>query len=109
MDYYLLHYMCVDALLFGLMASMLTPAHFPLIGFLQCMVKHFHSSIAHLLGLTLFSFKYRSPVSLRMVRTYFHSSIAHLELVHTYFHSSIAQLENHGTTYTSVTNDILHS
>ena len=71
-------------------------------------VKRFHSSIAHLLGLTLFSFKYRSPVSLRMVRTYFHSSIAHLELVHTYFHSSIAQLENHGTTYTNVTNDILH-
>ena len=43
-----------------------------------------------------------------MVRTYFHSSIAHLELVHAHFHSSIAQLENHGTTYTSVTNDILH-
>ena len=74
----------------------------------NCMGKHFHSSIAHLLGLTLFSFKYRSPVFLRMVHTYFHSSIAHLELVHTYFHSSIAQLENHGTTYTSVTNDILH-
>ena len=28
-------------------------------------------------------------------------------MVHTYFHSSIAQLENQGTTYTSVTNDIL--
>ena len=39
----------------------------------------FHSSIAHLLGLTLSSFKYRSPVFLRMIRTYFHSSIAQLE------------------------------
>ena len=39
----------------------------------------FHSSIDHFLGSTLFSFKYRSPFFLRMVLTYFHSSIAHLE------------------------------
>ena len=37
------------------------------------------SSIAHFLGLTLFSFKYCSSFYLRMVRTYSHSSIAHLE------------------------------
>ena len=39
----------------------------------------FRSSIAHFLGSTLFSFKYCSPFHLRMVRTYFHSSIPHLE------------------------------
>jgi hypothetical protein len=39
----------------------------------------FHSSIAHFLGLTLFSFKYCLPFFLRMVLTYFYSSIAHLE------------------------------
>ena len=39
----------------------------------------FHSSIGHFLGSTLFSFKYRSPFFLRIVLTYFHSSIAHLE------------------------------
>jgi hypothetical protein len=39
----------------------------------------FHSSIAHFLGSTLFSFKYCSPFFLRMVLTYFHSSITHLE------------------------------
>ena len=37
------------------------------------------SSITHFLGLTLFSFKYCSSFYLRMVRTYSHSSIAHLE------------------------------
>ena len=39
----------------------------------------FRSSIAHFLGSTLFSFKYCSSFYLRMVRTYSHSSIAHLE------------------------------
>ena len=40
----------------------------------------FCSSNAHFLGSTLFSFKYCSSFHLRMIRTYFHSSIAHLEL-----------------------------
>ena len=40
---------------------------------------HSCSSIAHFLGSTLFSFKYCSSFYLRMVRTYSHSSIAHLE------------------------------
>ena len=39
----------------------------------------FGSSIAHFIGSNLFSFKYCSPFFLRMVFTYFHSSIAHLE------------------------------
>ena len=31
-----------------------------------------------------------------------------VKMVHTYVHSSITHLENQGTTYTIVTNDILH-
>jgi hypothetical protein len=39
----------------------------------------FNSSIAHFLDSTLISFNYYSPFYLRMVRTYFHSSISLLE------------------------------
>ena len=40
---------------------------------------HYRSSIAHFIGSTLISFKYCSSFYLRMVCTYSHSSIAHLE------------------------------
>ena len=38
-----------------------------------------HGGFAHFLGLSLFSFKYCSSFYLRMVCTYSHTSIAHLE------------------------------
>ena len=45
----------------------------------RCPKMRFRLSIAHFLGSTFFSFKYCSPFYLRIVRTYFYSSIAHLE------------------------------
>ena len=45
----------------------------------RCPKMRFCSSIAHFLGSTFFSFKYCSPFYHRIVHTYFHSSIAHLE------------------------------